>query len=201
MGIPPLLPSSFPTFSLSAHCRRHSSFDSPFPPPCCYHFAAPISSGPLPTQPPFLHLRQQQLQPSVQATSAATMHHRPPSPLPACTMHHSSSASTTTPHCYAVTPLFSDQPRHRPPIRRRRCCTDHALIVAHLLAARRQLTSSRVCRPFTKSSVLPPRETIIPHVTTSHESKLPVYTTAPLSMGSSPPQCQGVYFLPQDLIK
>ena len=138
MGIPPLLPSSFPTFSLSAHCRRHSSFDSPFPPPCCYHFAAPISSGPLPTQPPFLHLRQPQLQPSVQATSAATMHHRPPSPLPACTMHHSSPASTTTPHCYAVTPpppLFSDQPRHRPPIRRHRCCTDHALIVAHLLAA------------------------------------------------------------------
>ncbi|RVX16065.1 hypothetical protein CK203_005633 [Vitis vinifera] len=101
MGIPPLLPSSFPTFSLSAPCRRHSSFDSPFPPPCCYHFAAPISSGPLPTQPPFLHLRQQQLQPSVQATSAATMHHRPPSPLPACTMHHSSPRAPPRP---TVTP-------------------------------------------------------------------------------------------------
>ncbi|RVW72571.1 hypothetical protein CK203_060073 [Vitis vinifera] len=59
------------------------------------------------------------------ARTGSEKNHRPPSPLPAHIMHHNSSASTTMPTVTHVTPppLFSYQPRHRPPIRRRAAAT------------------------------------------------------------------------------
>ncbi|KAL6317886.1 hypothetical protein AAG906_030640 [Vitis piasezkii] len=122
-------------------------------------------------------------------------YHAPPPSISTASLHHASQLLREHHHApllrrHTTTSIIlrsaAPQATHPPsPLLHRpcpHCCSSPC----------RQLTSSRICRPFTKSSVLPPRETIIPRLTTSHETKLPVYTTAPLSMGSSPPQCQEV---------